>query len=549
MKKSILLILLCVFLYGSAVSQERQSFSGDNFFEPDAVDSTGNLIIGDLPVDRLDAMRLFPARGGDVDWGLALSGGGIRSGYFNIGVMKALYDTKLLDDIDVISTVSGGGYASYWLYTNYNQLGKSKKFGETAFADSQFIRNVCGMQAKEKANFVPTISLLRIIFGRRSRGFDRYRLAIEKTFGNNESSDTSLDFLDDEIKDEKVPYFIINTTLRLKKDEHSNPSRRLFEITPGYRGNPDLGFADWTNDNRLSLSEAIASSAAPKWKIAHPIDNYPPKVVKKNNLYLSDGGHSENLAALALIRRGVKNIIIVDAEEDATYEFAGYRILQKLLRDQNIKINLQVDDIEKFLKDFKSCEKKKDKWRGIECREKNKMYNLKEIYPYSVSVGTATSVPGKNEPSQAKISSRIYYVKMTLPKELFPNGVVKPEAGSIGEKLHRDREKMRLDKKNPGCANISFDFNAEKGLYEELYKYRVPLYAYEINHPRFSETPYLWSKMQFFSAMSKIHPFFTYKFPHITTIDQSFFSNQAEAFVGLGYLQAAKLTPDKSEMK
>jgi predicted acylesterase/phospholipase RssA len=39
--------------------------------------------------DKYGAQR-FPARGGSVDWGLALSGGGPRAAFFSIGVMKAL---------------------------------------------------------------------------------------------------------------------------------------------------------------------------------------------------------------------------------------------------------------------------------------------------------------------------------------------------------------------------------------------------------------------------------------------------------------------------
>ena len=42
--------------------------------------------------------------------GLALSGGGIRSATFNLGILQALSRRKLLPQIDVLSTVSGGGY-------------------------------------------------------------------------------------------------------------------------------------------------------------------------------------------------------------------------------------------------------------------------------------------------------------------------------------------------------------------------------------------------------------------------------------------------------
>jgi hypothetical protein len=47
--------------------------------------------------------------------GLAFSGGGIRSGTFAVGVLQGLSSLKLLRWFDVLSTVSGGGYAGGWL--------------------------------------------------------------------------------------------------------------------------------------------------------------------------------------------------------------------------------------------------------------------------------------------------------------------------------------------------------------------------------------------------------------------------------------------------
>src|SRR5262245_17588401 len=82
----------------------------------------------------------FPARGGEVDWGLALSGGGLRSAAFSIGAMKALYDAEIMDKIDVISSVSGGGYASYWLYSRY--MPGDTRFGAGAFGEARFSYNV-----------------------------------------------------------------------------------------------------------------------------------------------------------------------------------------------------------------------------------------------------------------------------------------------------------------------------------------------------------------------------------------------------------------------
>lgn len=49
--------------------------------------------------------------------GLALSGGGFRATAFHLGVLKRLRELKLLHEIDLISTVSGGSIAgAYWVY-------------------------------------------------------------------------------------------------------------------------------------------------------------------------------------------------------------------------------------------------------------------------------------------------------------------------------------------------------------------------------------------------------------------------------------------------
>src|SRR5262249_19343973 len=47
--------------------------------------------------------------------GLALSGGGIRSATFSVGVLQGLATLGLLKRIDYLSTVSGGGYCGSFL--------------------------------------------------------------------------------------------------------------------------------------------------------------------------------------------------------------------------------------------------------------------------------------------------------------------------------------------------------------------------------------------------------------------------------------------------
>ncbi|MGA7411919.1 MAG: patatin-like phospholipase family protein, partial [Bryobacteraceae bacterium] len=50
--------------------------------------------------------------------GLAVSGGGIRSATFALGVLEGLKHFGLLPKIDYLSTVSGGGYIGAWLSAN-----------------------------------------------------------------------------------------------------------------------------------------------------------------------------------------------------------------------------------------------------------------------------------------------------------------------------------------------------------------------------------------------------------------------------------------------
>ena len=49
--------------------------------------------------------------------GLAFSGGGIRSATFHLGVVQALHKRRVLDHVDYLSTVSGGGYLGASLST------------------------------------------------------------------------------------------------------------------------------------------------------------------------------------------------------------------------------------------------------------------------------------------------------------------------------------------------------------------------------------------------------------------------------------------------
>lgn len=63
-------------------------------------------------VQNLERARI----GNEPQVGLAISGGGIRSATFALGLLQALTGLGLFTQIDYVSTVSGGGYTGGWLY-------------------------------------------------------------------------------------------------------------------------------------------------------------------------------------------------------------------------------------------------------------------------------------------------------------------------------------------------------------------------------------------------------------------------------------------------
>lgn len=71
---------------------------------------------------------------GDPKIGLALSGGGIRSATFSLGVLQALAQRGKLASFDLLSTVSGGGYAGSWLSAWIHRTGP-------AFVQEQLARS------------------------------------------------------------------------------------------------------------------------------------------------------------------------------------------------------------------------------------------------------------------------------------------------------------------------------------------------------------------------------------------------------------------------
>jgi hypothetical protein len=495
----------------------------------------GEVVLIPQPLIRIDEIenkdKLLYPRGGRVDWGLALSGGGIRSGSFSVGVMKALYDAGLFEKLDAISTVSGGGYASYWLYGLYDPSG-NLQFGESAFGKKSFLQNACRLQSR--ANMYPLSKMVQSFFKSRAGAFEDYRNALHRTFGleNEQLYGRKIDFYRDAIKKGDAPYFFVNASMYSRE---LVDVAKAIEITPEHIGNPVLGYSRWAEGGAINFSESIAIAAAGKPKVRNDVANFAPNVLclkkeasttddqvdgdprrtacRRGPLSLWDGGHSENLGALPLIRRGIKNVIIVDAEHDPYYIYDAYFDLRRILK--SISIDFCVPEI--------------DGCKGEKADRATHETGVMRGYARNKVTGNETTV---------------YYLKMMRSSDVFRPELetyfldaenAKQRQGRIrekyndGSKLYDERDvKIGKDptksKNTVDCAGV-----ADMEPKPDMYRYAVNDYGYFIIKSKLRKVSFSYRDM-------------VYDFPQTTTFDQSYFADQMEAFIGLGFLQGRALS-------
>lgn len=79
----------------------------------------------------------MPVQSEKETWGLALSGGGIRSATFCLGLVSGLAQQKIFHRFDYLSTVSGGGYIGAALGKLYCEKGVSAAVREQQLAGAQ----------------------------------------------------------------------------------------------------------------------------------------------------------------------------------------------------------------------------------------------------------------------------------------------------------------------------------------------------------------------------------------------------------------------------
>jgi hypothetical protein len=110
----------------------------------EVVDVSGRRLAVGLDANKMDAV------------GLALSGGGIRSATFCLGVVQVLADRGLMKDFDYLSTVSGGGYTGSFITS---VIGTGASFDDLARPfgpDTDAVRHV-----RQNAKYLSAVDLKR----------------------------------------------------------------------------------------------------------------------------------------------------------------------------------------------------------------------------------------------------------------------------------------------------------------------------------------------------------------------------------------------------
>lgn len=459
-----------------------------------------------------------PKHGTPLDTGLALSGGGPRAGMFAHGVLQGLNDSSVLDNLDAISTVSGGSYAGLWYFTKRLE---AKRFG---FDYKSIFSDCIPLWWEEGSDKDSTVKLIKIALNSAGKGGDSfkpmnqcqhqwnfkegdpyrwqvhlsrwpdifsytqtiptgskqsaplgeavklgiysvgeilasplvatgavpsaYQYGIERAWGLNPNPrklpSQDFTYTNDTGKPQTFGWHLdsFNVTWKQLRNLYSdstitnlplwivnasnaprsikNNEKHIFEMTPFGQGSELTGYLRDQGYVIDSLGKSVRASAA-------ALDGqgakakYAPTLSKMNPLFplaewgvtvndkfhgghgtfrLSDGGHSENLGVYSLLRRGTKDIIIVDATEDRYGRMEDLCLLKHTLSRQDIKLTFDT-----VLKDLdKVCESTIAK-------------PVAKFYGYDTAAWLNPVIPGKVIWPSDYPTTRVWLIKLGWDKQ------------------------------------------------------------------------------------------------------------------------------------
>ncbi len=124
----------CVIISGCAsINKVAENTEPPDYYQGEAVLATSKSYFIDNNIHAIEAKKYYKNIENPI--GLALSGGGVRSATFNIGLLAGLDKGSSLQNIDILSTVSGGSYAAYWYYSKLyiQELERKKSIKDRTF--------------------------------------------------------------------------------------------------------------------------------------------------------------------------------------------------------------------------------------------------------------------------------------------------------------------------------------------------------------------------------------------------------------------------------
>lgn len=430
---------------------------------------------------------------------VSMSGGGVRSSLYNFGALKALYDNGLLQQADLVSSVSGGSYVSYWLFSEQAKR-PGADFASSVFENDRFGQRLC--QFSVNANFVPwkylPLRVAALPFYRSSaRGL--YEKRMWQVFGGFDDPSDPLRFeqLRSPMEAGAMPYLVMNATTFGASLNEEPWTRRYFEMTALHHGS----FSDyrlWTGGARPearliqgALSSGAAISPLKRW-FQQPYGSSAPG----EGLHIWDGGKVENLGASSALRRGTEALIVIDAQFDNNGQpFSAYYTLQQ--RMANLGVGVVIDQSDEYAR--AGVYPGRARGDGLDTA----IAYVKMERPTAVIDRVRANPDNQRPMSEAdQDEGWAVYERFSAARGAYQDG--KWECGEMGMSAD-EVEKLMLF--NLAAYLAWADGNT---IYRKAIKRRYPLVDSALRHD----------------------------FPETTTVDQSMYIDQALAYIALGYLTA-----------
>jgi len=291
-------------------------------------------------VDLNDPKPFVKLQLGKTAFGLACSGGGSRAAYLTAAILREIHRTHvradidnnhtgdLVNQLDIVSSVSGGSLAAVYLVANIEQL-------ENANADDRpwqdYVDKMAFSYRPAQWYRIRPFSWLKFVFTNYNRGLMARDDYDEKLFHERTIAD---------LPDRPALYlnaFDVGNHVRFVFSRHFIDT---YYYQPSWAGNALSAPQDFTSENDLAYSDvdpgsvrladgAYASSAYPIFYPNLAINNYGQKILFKGRLiFLADGGLADNSGLLTLFtqmkaaidddaKKGILPLAVyVDASED-----------------------------------------------------------------------------------------------------------------------------------------------------------------------------------------------------------------------------------------